>query len=208
MPCGISKTLTNGTVLVCDNPGTSVHEGQHSAPYNFFGLTIKAYWSGGAVPEVTVAAYKRPLLGVRARDDQAWLVPSAPAVLTRAGMDKAGTWTIPGAWARPPGWTIRSGFPDTEIEGDSLVMNGPGNIRISYRGGHNSGGFGYTITKRVLKNGTVLHSNSTIDTVHTVDTSVVAGDLIWCEYQRTGGFGGSSTLLAGASETFLLVDAI
>lgn len=206
MACGVTKTLVNGQTVVCDNPGTSSHAGQHSAPLNFFGITIRTYWSFTS-SEITVAGYKRPLLGVRARDNQAWLTPSAPAVLTAAGMDKSGDWVIPGSWGRPTGWTVRSGLTDTEIDNDCLVMNGSGNVRISYRAGHSTSGFGYTISKRVLKNGTVLHESSTIDTVHTVDTAVVAGDLIWMELMRSG-FVSSSNLLGGATQTYLYTAVI
>lgn len=203
MPCGVTKTLSNGTVVTCDNAGTSAHSGQHSGPLNFFGTNIRVFWTSTAT-EQTVAGYKRPLVGVRARDGQQWLSGTTTATLTAAGMDKSGSWAFPTSWGRPPLWTPRSGFTGVEIENDALVMNADGNIRIYYRAGHqNTSGFGYTLSKRVVKNGTVLHSSTTIDTVHTVDTSVVTGDMIWMDVMASFPFGGSSTLAAGSANTYL-----
>lgn len=206
MACGVTKTLTNGQVVTCTNAGTSSHTGQHSGPLNFYGLTIPVFWSNTGA-ERTVAGYKRPLPDVRARDDQQWLTAPTVAALAAAGMDKSGAWPIPTSWGRPPIWVPRSGFTGVEVEDDCLVMNGSGDVRVSYRAGHSTSGFGYTISKRVLKNGTVLHESSTIDTVHTVDTAVVTGDRLWMEVMRSG-YVTSSSLLDGATNTFLYTAVI
>jgi len=193
--------------VTCNNAGANTHAGPHTGVKSQWGFSLPVMWYGN---DYTPAILKRPLPGVKMRSDQSVITvnPSAPPPpapkLTATGMDKNGTWPIPSTWGRPPGWIARSGFSDVEIEDDCLIMNAAGNIRITYYGSHSSSGFGYTVAKRVMKNGVELHNSTTIDGVHTVDTAVVDTDRIWMEVRRTGGFGGSSTLTGGYIFTTVL----
>lgn len=62
MACGVTKTMANGAVAVCDNLGSSGHTGLHSAITTEFwfnwGRKVRVYWSTADV----VAARQKPII--------------------------------------------------------------------------------------------------------------------------------------------------
>lgn len=197
MPCGVTK---NG--VVCDNPGTSSHTGPHSGIKTLWGYSLRLNWyNTDAVPVVL----KRALPGIRARSDQGLLQTGGTVQLTASGMDLTVRYTCTSGWAKPTGWAARSGFTNVEIEDNALIMNGPGNVRIHVRGDASAAAFA-TVSKRILKNGTVLQTWNDVENDHTVDTSVVAGDTLHVEFSASGGW--SASYIEANSGTYLYTEII
>lgn len=206
MACGVKKTMLGGRSVVCDNPGTSSHPGPHSGLYSLFGFQVRTYWTQTSV-EKTPAAYKRPLRGLSARSPEGWLEGNLAPALTPMGMYKTGNQaSIPRSWTKLSPMITLDGNPDTEIEDDCLVMNGSGRVRISYRAEISASGFAYTISKRCMKNGEVLHSTGEVSPVHTVETDVESGDLIWFEMSYSGTV--FSFTLTGDTRTYMRTEVI
>lgn len=183
MACGVTK---NG--VVCDNAGTSSHTGPHSGVKNLWGYSLRVSWYNS---DFTPVVLKRALVGVRARSDAAVIDPTGGAAqLTATGMNLNTRYTLTTGWVRPTGWVARSGFTGVEIENNSLLMNGSGNVRV-----HVNGDVTTTwgqVSKRLVKNGTVLQTwTNNTEGDHTFDVAVVTDDLLWLEFAQTGGFGTS-----------------
>ena len=204
MACGVTK---NG--VVCDNPGASNHTGPHSGLKAIWGFNFRVYWR-----ETDLVSFilKRALPGVYHRENEAIITPPGydptppvEAQLTPAGMQLNTRFACSTGWSRPNGWIVRSGFPDTEIESNALVMNESGNVRIHVRGDATGAAFA-TVSKRVVKNGTVLQTWSDVENDHTVDTSVITDDDIWVEFSATAGFG--TSYIEANSGTYIYTEVL
>lgn len=211
MACGVTKTV-GGQTVTCDNSGTSSHTGPHSGLMTIYGFTgIRTWWYASAL---TPVAYKPLLPGYRARSATGWYTtipggtpPTAPPSLVAAGMNLASNYSpANGNWAQVPNWSARSGFTGVTIENNQLKMNGDGRVRVHIKGNLSASGFGYTVSKRLTKNGVTVQDWSDVATEHTVDIDVLEGDLLgyWLSYS---GFVSACTLNAGTG-TFLYTELI
>jgi hypothetical protein len=120
------------------------------------------------------------------------------------GMDKSGVFNVSPANGTPvkvTGWTVRAGFPNTQIVNDELVMNGHGNVTITYRGDL-AGNFG-TRTFYAYKNGVQQDSvtDATEDT--TASIPVAPGDTI-ALYASTTSVSGDD-VQPGSAVTYIYV---
>lgn len=194
MACGATK---NG--ITCTLPSAG-HPMPHKGMKNFWGFNVPTYWSD---TDLSTAAIKRPLLGVSARLEwpaEALIDPTGsvveeppPPTLTPVGMDKSGSDSQSSSWTKVTGWVPRSGFPDTVVDADSIVMDQPGTVNVkalfnaSYGGG--AGG-----EMRIVKTGgTVLLNQPTENAQATASSVTVAlDDHIWMEARWSGGFFGQS----------------
>lgn len=115
--------------------------------------------------------------------------PLTLAGLTEMGMDKSGNYSTPGAngITKITGWTTRSGFPDTVITNNELVVNGDGNVtfQISITRSSTSGS---TDNIRLYKNGAQVYATPnfgfTTGTTGSYTTDVVEGDSFSLYYQN------------------------
>lgn len=57
-------------------------------------------------------------------------------LLLPGGMDKSGTYTLPSlsTWTKITGWAARSGYGDTVITADSLIIQGSGVVTVTFKG--------------------------------------------------------------------------
>lgn len=211
MPCGVTKTVSGKTVT-CDNAGTSSHTGPHSGLMTVYGFSnIRTWWFAGAL---TPVAYKPLLPGYRARSSTGWYTeipggtaPPPPPALVAAGMNLASNYTPPnGNWAQVPNFTARSGFTGVTIENHQLKINADGRVRVHIKGNLSVSGFGYTVSKRLTKNGVTVQDWNDVVTEHTAVLDVAEGDLLgyWLGYS---GFVSSCTLNAGTG-TYLYTELV
>lgn len=105
------------------------------------------------------------------------------------GMDKSGNQTVStNVWTLVTGWTIRSGYPDTVITSDGLLIPSGITVNIAaqtYRGGSHAGN-----QTRIKANGTVIATGAggtreagvslasytpSVDTLITVEAMATSG---------------------------------
>jgi len=210
MPCGVTKQFGSQTV-VCDNAGTSTHSGPHSGVTSLFGFTgIRVWWLG---TQLTPVAYKPLLRNYKVRSATGWVstigstAPPPPPALAAAGMNLASNFVLPdGAWRRVTGWTPRAGFTGVSIVEDQLVMSSEGQVRVRIKGNLTAGGFGYTVSKRLTKNGVAVASWNDVVTEHTAEIEVQEGDKLGFELGYSG-FVTSCQLNAGTG-TYLYTEVL
>src|SRR5688572_596614 len=119
------------------------------------------------------------------------------------GMDKSGTQTLPaGVWTKLVSFTVRSGYPSTNITNNTLVMDTTGSGDLRFRGGFVSTAF--TQQFRVVKNGTTVVGSAANTGVTTTiaGQSIVPGDTFELQGFASQG-GGFSDVAGGAANTFL-----
>jgi len=109
--------------------------------------------------------------------------------LINMGMDKSGNQTVStNVWTLVTGWTIRSGYPDTVITSDGLLIPSGITVNIAaqtYRGGSHAGN-----QTRIKANGTVIATGAggtreagvslasytpSVDTLITVEAMATSG---------------------------------
>lgn len=137
---------------------------------------------------------KRIMIGAGTAALQAWSAFSA------MGMDKAGSQSIasPSAWLDVTGWVVRSGYPDSVIVDNGLVMNGSGTVTASYTVTSSAAP---NITYRIIKNGAMVGSTSTAASFTTPQFTVVAGDVL--KLQCNSFFGGTAITAASLLTTVI-----
>ncbi len=131
------------------------------------------------------------------------------AILTPMGVDKAGTQAVPASTTtKLTGWATRSGYPETVIDNNDLVVNGPGNITPTLKITLTSNAPA-AIPFRILKGGAQIASgnipfNTTTAQITAPSTPVVPGDRISADISP--GLGASVTIQSGPANTFMFWD--
>lgn len=125
------------------------------------------------------------------------------------GMDKSGTQTIGSSETNQQiiNWSVRAGLSDTVITSHQLRPDGAMSITVIGRLTLSANWFSGTplsvdIMKNssVLVNGTIAFGNPSV-TFSGTSTTVTATDTLWMRY--TSPFGGSATINAGSTNTYL-----
>ena len=197
MACGATK---NG--VICDNAGTTAHAGLHSGPKGLWGFTLRVYWRDS---DYSTAVLKRPLPSVRARSNQGLIDGVSSVKLSPNGINLNTRAVLSTAWTRPTGWVLRSGFDDTDLDNDSIVIAGAGSVRAHARGDVTLSAFA-SASKRIVKNGNVIQTWADVENDHYADFAVVDGDKIWVEFATSGGFGVS--YLEANSGTYIYTEVL
>lgn len=125
--------------------------------------------------------------------------------MSSMGMNKSGTQTLARAsWVKLTSFTVRSGYPDTVISNDALVMNAPGIGDITFQVSFESTGDVQQV--RVVKNGsTVLGSAVNVGVLGTISGhSVTAGDTLELQGYSDSFF--TTRTRVTATSTFLAFD--
>lgn len=115
--------------------------------------------------------------------EQVWPV----AGFTEMGMDKSGTFVATkNSTTKVTGWVVRSGYPDTVITNNALVVNGDGNITAYCYVTRT--GTSYQDKVAIYKNGVqvAISNQTTFDTYRSVNWTgnVVDGDTLDVRYQN------------------------
>lgn len=123
--------------------------------------------------------------------------------MSSMGMDKSGSQTIAtGTWVKLVTFTVRSGFPSTNIVNSALVMDTNAVGTVSWRGSF-TGVTGTQQFRAVLNGVTVIGTAVNVNTVGTqTGVSVANGDTIELQgfTQFSGGF---ASVTGGAANTYL-----
>lgn len=124
------------------------------------------------------------------------------------GIDKSGTWTKnTAAWETVPGHVNRAGFGNTNILNNGMRMGTSASVKVTGRIGITASGVFYTVSKRFMKNDVVLGTWDAVETVHSVNTTVVTGDIIYQQIMYSGGIS-SVQVDPGAAETYLYTELV
>ncbi|WP_148222533.1 hypothetical protein [Rhodococcus opacus] len=126
------------------------------------------------------------------------------------GMDKSGDFYFENfPWTKVPGWTVRSGYPNTVITSDGIVVSGSGAVTIRFRVIRVSSTGLSDIPTRIMVNGVVLGAVEYFDndtTEKTRNTTLNNGDVITMEVEDTGSsIDTYNTLTTG---TYLIVEPV
>ncbi|MFI2216511.1 hypothetical protein ACH47B_06460 [Rhodococcus sp. NPDC019627] len=120
----------------------------------------------------------------------AWAEVFSGDVLKPVGMDKVGEFYFEGQdWPTVPNWAVRSGFPDTVIQNNGLVMGGTGMVRLTFDFTRSTSSNLSMVPCRLCVNGTPVTSSFTMNNdsaARTFDVSVNTGDVVTVQVDDTG----------------------
>ncbi|AVO24994.1 hypothetical protein KHQ84_gp054 [Rhodococcus phage Finch] len=169
-------------------------------------MTTPFNWANAA--DVRANSGLVPVTGVHYWDGSQFVKIWPIAATAVMGINKSGNWTkSTAAWETVPGYVNRAGFGNTNILNNGMRMGTSASIKVTGRIGITVSGAFYTVSKRFMKNDTVLGSWDATETVHSVNTTVVTGDIIYQQIMYSGGVS-SLRIDEGATETYLYTELV
>jgi len=144
--------------------------------------------------------------------------PVAGGAAVPMGVDKSGSQQMTSSFSQVTGWAIRSGYPNTVITNNAIVMSSNIiNAVIAYQGTFVGVGLTSNVKAiRLLRNGVVVDTQSATGGANNgsfvtrsgvFNLSLVAGDVLTMEAMHGSATASNRTIQAGAVYTFITIDS-